>query len=171
MAVTDAAQREAEVLYETVHQQGPVAPLQRKFMVVRDDVVHGGDGAGLVSDGFEVSLAVNRGHAAGACGRDGLPIDMILDIACGKYARNTGLRSSERQDVASLVERQLIFEQAGIRRMTHGDKDAGARQYGCGTGLQVHEPYAGDDRIAEDPLHDGVPQESDLRVTLRAVLH
>src|SRR5436190_23954292 len=39
---------------------------------------------------IEILLRVECGHAAAACARDGLPVDVVLDIASGEDAPHAG---------------------------------------------------------------------------------
>ncbi|TKS57792.1 MAG: hypothetical protein EWM73_03733 [Nitrospira sp.] len=55
--------------------------------------------------------------------------------------------------------------------MADGDKDAGTRLFRCFACDEILEAHAGDYIIAENIFDDGVPQERDLLVLRRAVLH
>jgi len=55
-------------------------------------------------------LGVNRSHTSRACGRNGLPIDVILHVAAGKDAGNIGLGAIVGQNVAVRIQFQLTNE-------------------------------------------------------------
>src|SRR5438034_9412861 len=65
------------------------------------------------------ALAVERRFAAGAGGGDGLPIDVIDDVAAGEDALDVGNRRMmvRQHDVAPFVELQLSRVRLRVRRV------------------------------------------------------
>src|SRR5689334_19134703 len=98
--------------------------------------------------GFKIPLRFDGGHAAGACGRDGLLIDAVLDVAGVEYAGDVGARASVRNDVALFVEIDLAAERLGVRDMTDGDEETAHVLLPDAVGLQVVQLDSGDDVLA-----------------------
>src|SRR5262245_62209851 len=93
---------------------------------------------------FEEAFGIERRHAARACGRDRLPIDVVLYIAGGEDARHARLRARAREDVSVLVELDLSHEQRRVRRVPDRDEDAVERKLTELAGLQIADDDAGD---------------------------
>src|SRR5262249_45816181 len=79
-----------------------------------------------LAHGFQVSqiaLRLNRGHAAHARGRDGLPENLVLDVARGKHARQRGGGGiGSRHDIARRLHLQLSPEELGRGNMADRDE-------------------------------------------------
>ena len=70
-------------------------------------------------------FGVDRGHAAGAGGGDGLAIDRILRVAAGENAGDVCLhRAAFGLYIAYVVHLQPAFEKLGIRPVADGDKNS-----------------------------------------------
>src|SRR5689334_14394315 len=72
---------------------------------------------------FEVALGVDRGHAPGTRGRDGLPVDVVLHVAGGEHTGHAGARARRGDDVAVLVEFELPLEERRVRRVANRDEN------------------------------------------------
>src|SRR6185369_8453472 len=121
----------------------------------------------------EIPLGVNGGHAPRACCGDGLTVDMILNVSCGKHPGTARLRAVMRQDVSGFVELELTPEQRGIGSVADRDEYAVERYFAQFAGLQVANDNARD--LAPFDVIDvgdlGVPDELDLRIRECLVLH
>lgn len=89
----------------------------------------------------QVSLRIQGGGAAVACGGDGLAVDMIGDVACGEDSGDVGGGGAVfLENVAVLVEVELIgVEEVGVGDVSDGDEDAGDFEFGFFAGLGVFE--------------------------------
>ncbi len=112
------------------------------------------------------------GHAAGAGGGDGLTVDVVLHIAAGEDTVDVGCRRAVLgEQVPLLVDVEDIGEQVGVGTVSDGDEQAGDRQGRLLGGLDVAHADSFDLLVAVDVGDDGVPQELDLRVGERSILH
>src|ERR1700693_173182 len=78
-------------------------------------------------DRLEVTVRIERGHAAGAGGGDGLAVDMIGHVAGGKHPGDAGgggitVESAPDGEVA-LAHRELAVEKCGIGRVADGHEE------------------------------------------------
>src|SRR2546426_7906943 len=122
---------------------------------------------------FQEPLGVHRGHAAGAGGGHGLPVDMILDVARGKDAGNVRLRAVVRLQIPNLVHLELTAKKSSIGRVADADENSVAGSYRFLAARSVLEPHPGHFALVgiEDIRHHGIPDELDLFVATQAVLH
>src|SRR5690606_18527898 len=123
---------------------------------------------------LEEALRVHRRHAAGAGRGDGLAIDRILHVARGEHALDVGRgRARLGQDVAALVHVELAAKQLGVRLVTDRHEDAVGLDALERAGLDVAQRDRLDAglALAVDLVDHAVPDEADLRVLERAVLH
>ena len=78
------------------------------------------------------ALRVQRRHAAGAGAGDGLAVDVVLHVACGKNAGHAGLRGKAFEaalgDDVAVFHLQLADKNAGVGCVADGDKAAVQRQ-------------------------------------------
>ena len=121
-------------------------------------------------------LAVERRHAAGAGGGDGLAIDVVDGIAAGEDALDVrGRRVRMRQaDVAALIELELPRVGLRVRRVADGDEEALRRRSRVTSFVfRLRSLSAGDAALFRaDHFVDGrVEDELDLRIAAGAVLH
>ena len=58
---------------------------------------------------IEVVLGIDRSHAAGAGGGDGLPVDVILHVAAREDARNARSCAAVRAQVAVRIHLELTL--------------------------------------------------------------
>ena len=91
------------------------------------------------------------------------------DIACRKDAFDTRLLFLVRNNIAVLVQYDLITEQSGIREIAGKDKDAERLSFFCRIMLHlsrraVAEIGTGDHRLTVDALHNGVEAHLDIRI-------
>src|SRR5580700_4514683 len=78
-------------------------------------------------DRLEVTVRIERGHAARAGGGDGLAVDVIGYVAGGKHPGNAGgggitVESAPDGEVA-LAHRELAVEKCGIGGVADGDEE------------------------------------------------
>ncbi len=110
---------------------------------------------------LQITIRVQRRHAAGAGGGDRLAIDMILHVAGGEHARNTGgggiaLVAGLGLDVTA-VHFQLPLEEGGVGGVTDGDEHALHGEFLFLAAL-VLDAQAGDAvLVTEDFVHFVVP--------------
>src|ERR1700741_4438529 len=75
---------------------------------------------------FEITVGIERSHAAGASGSHRLAVYVIGYVAGGEYPRHAGRRripieSALHRDVAATHD-ELPLEQRGVRRVADGDE-------------------------------------------------
>src|SRR5690606_22705523 len=80
----------------------------------------------------EILFCIQGGHAAHAGRGNGLTVDVVADIACGKNARNAGgsrvaFGTGADAEIA-VFHVQLAFEQFRVGLMTDGDEYAAELQ-------------------------------------------
>ena len=120
--------------------------------------------AGVPLERREVPLGVERAHTARAGGGDGLPVDVVLDVADGEHARDVRLgRAGLRDQVAVLVVLELVDEELRVRVVADRDEEAAGLDLERLARLGVAQPDAGHRRVAEHLLDDVRGQELDLR--------
>src|SRR5690349_14067297 len=77
----------------------------------------------------EIFIRIERSHASGSGGSDGLTIHMIGDIASGEYAGNAGgsrrAVAARLDDDVAVTHVELAGEDARNRRVADGDERAG----------------------------------------------
>src|SRR5579862_4604568 len=82
--------------------------------------------AGWVMTPFSVgeeALGVERRHAAGPGGGDGLAVGVVGDVPGGEDSRDVGgCRAWLDQEIAALVEVELPLEQLGVGLVPDGDE-------------------------------------------------
>src|SRR6185436_498995 len=121
------------------------------------------------------ALAVERGHAAGAGGGDGLAVDVVDGVAAGEDAldvRDGGI-VVRSDDVAALVELELPRVHLRVRRVADGDEEPLGGEVGDFVRLQVAQLQRGDAAFlrADDFVDGGVVAELDLRIGESPLLH
>src|SRR5258706_12006820 len=130
------------------------------------------DSRGYVVEGLEVALGLERRHTSGAGRGDRLPVNVVLHVA-GR--ENPGPRGHGRagpgHDVAALVEVELAGEELGVRVVPDRHEQARHRKLGVGAGLDITELQRLDATAALHARDRAVPEELDLRVRERTVLH
>src|SRR5690606_36037665 len=120
----------------------------------------------------EPAFRVQGRRAARPGGGDRLSVGVVHDVAGREYAVDVGPgRGRIDDDVALLVERHLTLDQLAARVVADGDEHAGHRQLGLLTGLHVPDTDPGDPVLAQNVDDLAVPDEADLLVGERAVLH
>ena len=72
----------------------------------------GGHTTGSVVQGFEPAFGVDRCHAAGSGGGDGLAVVVVDDVAAGEHARDLG-----DAGVRFLVDERIVEFYETMRRM------------------------------------------------------
>ena len=71
---------------------------------------------------YEPALGLDRGHAAGAGGGDGLPVDGVLDVSTRPHAFNRRAgRTCNCHDVPDIVRGDLAAKDVGVRPMADCD--------------------------------------------------
>lgn len=121
--------------------------------------------------GFQESLRIDRGHATCAGGCDCLPVFGILHVSGREDARQACGGSVRGDDIALFVHVELSEKQGRIWSMPDGDEHTGARDFGCFPRHGILQPDTGDELGTEYVFHNGVPEEGDLLVLHRPVLH
>ena len=123
--------------------------------------------------GGEKPFRIDGRRAAGARGRDGLPIDMIRTIAGHKDAGDVGHRALPGKDEAVFVQVDFALEQIRVRHMADGDEHAGHRQQTFRPGLQVLQFHRRHLVLlhVENLRDGGIPDRLDLRIGQRALGH
>ena len=123
--------------------------------------------------GREPALGVQGGHRARACGRDGLAVGVVDDVAGGEDALAVGLgRAGLRHQVARLVVVELVEEELGVRVVADGDEQAVRRQLARLVGVEVAQPHGARLSVLGEHLVDDVRRdELDLLVVAGAVEH
>jgi hypothetical protein len=116
----------------------------------------------------EIFVRIERSHASGSGGGDGLTIHVIGDVASGEDPGHAGGRcravAAALDDDVAVAHLELAREDAGVRRMTDGDERARGLDVldraAVLRGLDAHAVHAG---IVADDLVDGVvPHDTDL---------
>ena len=121
---------------------------------------------------LEPSLGVDRRHAPRSRRGHRLAVGVVLHVATGEHTLDVGVRRAGHGDqVAVLVGVQHTSEQVGVRAVPDGDEQPAHVQCGRGPGVHVAHDRALETVAAQQVVDDGVPQELDLRVGERAVLH
>src|SRR5436190_17050760 len=123
---------------------------------------------------FQPAFRFNRRHASCTGGRDGLAKDRILDVAAGEHAGNVGARGIVMGlDVAVAVEIDLAFTNFSIGIVTDRNEEPVDLEFGCILRLHIPESQSSDTAFlfSDDFVNDGIPDELNLRVAERAVLH
>ncbi len=75
-------------------------------------------------------FGIHGGHAAGTGGSNGLAIMMVLDITCGKHAREFGLAAVVGDQIAIFIRFELPAKGLGIGIVANGHKYALDHQRG-----------------------------------------
>src|SRR5438067_3481424 len=120
----------------------------------------------------EVTLRIERGGTAGAGGGDRLAVDVIDRVTGGEYPGEVGLcRRPVHQQESGFVHVELAAEQLRVGIVSDRHEQAGDVESRLDSGTNVAQSRAFDVLVAEDISHDGVPDEFNLRVGERAVLH
>ena len=152
---------------------GPYWAVDEGAVVLADGRLLGGLLLGLVLD-LEPAFGVDGAHAAGAGGRDGLAVDVVLNVAHGKHAGHVGVGAAGLgEDVPQLVEIQDPLEDLGIGEMADAQKEAVAGQLVLLVLDHVVDPQRLDAvlHVAQDVGHDAVPEKLDLGVLGGAIGH
>ncbi len=120
----------------------------------------------------EEALRVEGRHAAGAGGGDGLPVDVILDVAGGEDTRDVRRGGAGlRDEVPVLVVIELVDEERCGRIVADRDEDAVGGHVPHLVGHRVAQAHALDRLLAEEVVDDRVRDELDLRVVACALEH
>src|SRR5881398_2562952 len=93
---------------------------------------------------FQKLFGIDRGHAAGARGRDRLPIAMVLHIAGYEHARNGGKAAVLGEQVAVRIHFEFPLEDNGVRIVADGDEYAVERNLASFPGLLIAQAHAFD---------------------------
>src|SRR2546423_4155140 len=117
---------------------------------------------------LEPALGIDRRHAAAPRGRDGLPVDAVLDVPGDEDALDARA-GAVGEDVAVRVEVQLPAEELGVRRVADRDEHRRGRERRGLPGDHVAHAHALDPAVADDLLHHGVPAHVHPLVPERAV--
>jgi hypothetical protein len=127
---------------------------------------------------FEVFFNLESGHAAGACGGDGLAVAAVLNVSAGEDARDDlAVEGSEDvvagEDVAFRVDVDQAPEGFGVGDVADGEEHEGDRQDVHLVGDFVFDAESLDVLLldAEHLLDDGVGEEIDLGMSHGAVEH
>src|SRR5437016_14392933 len=91
---------------------------------------------------FQKLFGIDRGHAAGARGRDRLPIAMVLHIAGYEHARNGGKAAVLGEKVAVRIQLEFPTEDIGITIVATLDECAVQRNLTTCPGLITAHAYA-----------------------------
>src|SRR5262249_52301498 len=100
-----------------------------------------------LSEGIEVTFGIERCHAAEPGGCDCLTVYVVRNVARREYTRHTGHRrvavesGSDTNVTTGHVE--LALEDAGIRRVTNRDEDAGQWNLTHSPVVVGREPHGG----------------------------
>src|SRR5437879_4529019 len=153
------------------------ATRDRRMVVVSSILRRGPTRAARLRPGvlrFQVALRLEGGHAAGARGRHGLAIGEVGDIA-GREDAGHGRLGGARQhlDVVVRVEVDLSLEDRRVRKMPDRHEEPVDGRLPDHTALQILEPDGRDLALVgiEHLVHRGVPDELDLGILERALLH
>src|SRR3984957_5864141 len=123
---------------------------------------------------FEPAFGVDGGHAAGAGRGDCLAVDAVDDVAAGEDAVDVGVgRARFHLDVADLVHLELALEQRAVGIVADCDEHCVGLPVGDYAGFQIFQLDAADAFFlpANYFLDRGIPDESNLRILVRAILH
>src|SRR2546423_15545889 len=120
----------------------------------------------------QVALRIESAHTAGARSRDGLAVDVVLDVADREHSRDVRLgRAGLRDQVTRVVVLELVEEESGIRVMADRGEDAVGLQLPGLVRVDVAEPDGGDAVVAEYLVDDGVRHPVDLVVRAGSLEH
>src|SRR6516162_675994 len=117
-------------------------------------------------------LRVDGGRTAGARRGDGLPVDPVHHVTAGEDPFDRGARGRlVDEQVAVGVDGELSGEQLTARRVADSDEYAAHREHLLLAGKDVLDPQPGELALADHLDNLGVPDELDLGVRQRPVLH
>ena len=135
--------------------------------------VRGGSLGVVARQALEIPFGVEGGHAAGPCRRDRLTVDVVLHVACGEHARDVGAAALAGDEIAVLVHVQLALEEVGVRRVADRHEHAVHRQLRPLARHGVAQVQPGHFSLGDvvDLFDDGVPEDLDLGMGQRLVLH
>jgi hypothetical protein len=71
---------------------------------------------------FQKLLGINGGHASGTCGGDGLAVNVVLHIACCKYAFDVGLAAVVGNQISGFIHVELAFVNLGVWIMANANE-------------------------------------------------
>src|SRR5271157_5587340 len=118
------------------------------------------------------ALSVNRGHAAGSRRGHGLAVDGIGRISAGEDALHPGAACPGLDfDVADRVQRELALDELGVRLVANRDKQRFDRQDLRRVRHEIPHPHSLYEARAENFVDRTVPDELDLGICPRALLH
>src|SRR5208282_3085886 len=125
--------------------------------------------------GLEPALGVDCRHASGARGAHRLPVHAIGDIAGREYALDAAVSAAgPYYQVAELIHLELALEQVGVGPVADRHEDRVGLDVRGRAGLDIFQARAGNAGLvwlAVDLLDNGVPDEADLGILARAILH
>ena len=120
----------------------------------------------------QITLGIQRSHAAGARRRYRLPIDAVLGVAADEYAFHVGVRRAVfRQNVAHIVHVQPSFEDIGIRLVPDCYEEALNRDDRFFLCFIIDDLHAGHGFVGQDFFRFGIPVNFDIRCFEYAFLH
>ena len=128
-------------------------------------------GTGVAQSG-EVVLHVERGDRAAAGGGDGLAVGRVDDVAGREHARHRGARRAPVDPHGAVLgDVELVVHEVRARVVADRDENARDREFPGGSVDGVAQQQARH-RVVADHVDDlAVPDELDLLVGERAVLH
>ena len=111
--------------------------------------IQGVSGDALVA---EPAFGFESGGATGSGGGDGLPVFVVMHVACGEYALDVGLLSSGLHfDVAGFVQIDLTFKRLGVGYVTDGVEDTRNFEFFHFVCLYIFDAGTGD-KVASETL-------------------
>ncbi len=114
---------------------------------------------------FEELSGVEGGHAACACGGDGLTVVFVCDIACGEDALDGSVRRVWGcDDIAVLIHMDLFLEEGSGGVMTDGDEESLEVEGVLSFGLCIFEEDGFEGVCSEYIEHACIPQDFDFGV-------
>ena len=127
---------------------------------------------------FEVFFNFEGGHAAGACGSDGLTVAAVLDVSAGEdTGDDVSVEGGEDvvggADVAVFVEIEDAFEGGGVGGVSDTEEHEADGEDGLFSGDAVFEAETFDVLLfdSEDFFDGGVGEELNLGVCHGAIEH
>src|SRR3954454_4346657 len=129
------------------------------------------DDLGLVGLGLQPPLGVDGRHAPRSRRGHRLPVGAVLDVAGGEHALHVQVRTSVGEQVRRVVHGQLAHEQVGVRVMPDGHEHARDVELTQLAGLDVLDGGAGHLVVPVHLDRHRVPDELDLVVLERPLLH
>src|SRR6202035_1616876 len=122
---------------------------------------------------FEKFFYFQRGHTAGAGGRDCLPVATILHITARIDSWNSGEDVVRRFQIAILIHIELALEHFRVGNVSNAEKHRAGREIPDFVGLEISQPQGYNFFFASVVyvFHDGIKEKRDLLVMLGAFQH